>query len=194
MVTVTDKGSKTHKAHVVVQGVPAQGVIDTGAEITIMGGDLFRQVAAASKLKKSQFKAPDKTPRTYNQQTFHLDGRIAMDISFGDRTMNTTVYVKMDAPEQLLLGEGVCRQLGIVSYHKDVTPSTESGAQVPQSSASVPIVRVQLMSSLTIPPWTSVQVPVKLTEDWMSEETLMLEPDPDTVQDGVQALPVLLQG
>ena len=34
--------------------------------------------------------------------------------------MKTPVYIKMDAPDQLLLSEDVCRQLGIVNYHRDV--------------------------------------------------------------------------
>ena len=49
-----------------------------------------------------------------------MNGRIPLDITFGDKTMKTMIYVKMDASEQLLLGEGVCRQLGIVTYHGDV--------------------------------------------------------------------------
>ena len=32
--------------------------------------------------------------------------------------MKTPVYIKMDAKEQLLLSEGVCRQLGVVTYHR----------------------------------------------------------------------------
>ena len=32
---------------------------------------------------------------------------------------------KMDAAEQLLLGERVCRQLGIVPYHADVLATTK---------------------------------------------------------------------
>ena len=36
--------------------------------------------------------------------------------------MKTSVYIKMDAYDQLLLSEGVCRQLGIISYHSDVYP------------------------------------------------------------------------
>ena len=43
-----------------------------------------------------------------------------LDISFGDATMRTPVYIKMDAADQLLLSEGVCRQLGIVTYHDEV--------------------------------------------------------------------------
>lgn len=39
LVTVTDQGSKPRRAKVMVQGVyiPAYGVVDTGADITIMG-------------------------------------------------------------------------------------------------------------------------------------------------------------
>ena len=36
--------------------------------------------------------------------------------------MNTPVYIKMDAKEQLLLSEGVCHQLGMITYHPDVEP------------------------------------------------------------------------
>ena len=38
------------------------------------------------------------------------------EIEFGDTTMRTVVYIIMDAQDQLLLSEGVCRQLGIVMY------------------------------------------------------------------------------
>ena len=41
--------------------------------------------------------------------------------------MKTPVYVNMDAKEQLLLSEGVCRQLGIVTYHGAVSPGQEEG-------------------------------------------------------------------
>jgi len=42
-----------------------------------------------------------------------LDGQID---SFGKKVICTTVYVKLVAPDQLLLSEAVCCQLGIVSY------------------------------------------------------------------------------
>ena len=35
--------------------------------------------------------------------------------------MLTPIYLKMDAQHDLLLSEGVCRQLGIVSYHQSIT-------------------------------------------------------------------------
>ena len=43
-----------------------------------------------------------------------------MNISCNDRTMKTAIYVKMNAPEKLLLSEGVCCQLHILNYHPDV--------------------------------------------------------------------------
>ena len=103
-----------------VQRVPAEGIIDSGADITIIGGDLFRRVAAMVKLKKKDFRKADKIPRTYSQQSFTLDGKMDLDISFEGSTMRTPIYIKMDAPEPLLLLEGVCRQLGILSYHPAV--------------------------------------------------------------------------
>ena len=135
-IVVTDKSSRAQHARVSVQGVPANGVIDVGADITIMGGELFARVAAAARLRKKDFCKSDKTPRTYVREPFHLDGCIDLDVSFNERTMKTTVYLKMDAQDQLLLSEGVCRQLGIITYHPSIEPP-----RVPdQSSEDNPLV------------------------------------------------------
>lgn len=159
-IVVTDKGSRAQYARVSVSGVPANGVIDTGADITIIGGELFARVAAAAHLRKKDFRKPDKTPRTYVREPFHLSGCIDLDISFHEKTMKTTVYVKMDAQEQLLLSEGVCRQLGIVMYHPSIEPS-----KVPDkdsdADALVPTVRVCLVQSLRLPPNQGAVVPVR---------------------------------
>ena len=80
----------------IVQGVTADGVIDTGADITIMGQELFVRVVAAARLRKT-FRKPDKVPQTYDCKTFHLDRCMDTDLSFADKTMGTTVYIKMDA-------------------------------------------------------------------------------------------------
>ncbi len=89
-----------------LQGVPAYGVIDSGADITILGGDLFRKVATVAWLKKRDLKKPDKTPKTYNQKPFILDGRMNLDVAFTGKTMHTPVYLKTDVHVQLLLSEG----------------------------------------------------------------------------------------
>ena len=44
-VRVQDEGSQPHYAEVQVQGVLAQGIIDSAADITIIGADLFQKVA-----------------------------------------------------------------------------------------------------------------------------------------------------
>ena len=78
---------------------------------------MFGRIAAVARLKKSRLKPADRVPRTYDRKTFTLNGRLDLDICFDGVTMRTPIYVKLDAADQLLLGEGVCRQLKIISYH-----------------------------------------------------------------------------
>ena len=97
-------------------------------------------------------------------------------------SMTTPVYIKMDAHDQLLLSEGVCRQLGILHYHPSVerwrggkrkyppliarnasrgTPpdntSTPPAEQPPDDTegAVVPTVRVNLLQSTHLLPHQS---------------------------------------
>lgn len=150
-VRIQDQGSKPQKARVSVGGVPMLGVVDTAADITIMGGEMFKEVAAVAKLHRKDFKPADKTPHNFDRKPFCLDGKLKLDVSFGDRTMTTDVYVKMDASEPLLLSEGVCRQLGIVTYHPEVE-APQPQAQEVGATACVPAVKVQLVQSVKLPP------------------------------------------
>ena len=154
-VQVPDCGSRPHLARVVIHGVPADGIIDTAADITIMSGKLFALVAAVAKLRKRNFRKSDRIPGNYDGREFHLDGCMEMNLTFQDTTLSTTVYVKMDAIDQLLLSEGVCRQQGIVWYHPSVTPrETQKSKRV----ADVPSIRMMLAHSLKLPP--SQRVPL----------------------------------
>ena len=175
-VMVTDQGSRPQIACVDVQGVPADGVIDTAADITIMGGKLFALVATSARLRKKDFKPPDRVPRTYDCKVFHLDGRMELEISFQGKVMKTMVYIKMDAPDQLLLSEGVCRQLGIVTYHPSLHqpgqtqnivdyPVCESKSSNKQTTV-VPCVRISLVNSLKLPPGQNALVPVRVEGDF----------------------------
>ena len=137
-IRVEYHGSSPRHAHVEVQGVPTEGVIDSGADITIMGGDLFKRVASVARLKKKNFKPADKVPRSYDQRPFSLDGRINLDITFCGTTLKTPVYVKLDAPEQMLLSEGVCRQLGIISYHPEILGAQSKRTGDPLSREDAP--------------------------------------------------------
>ena len=48
------------------------GVIDSGADITIIGGKLFKRVALAARLKKKDFMKPDKTQELMTRNRSHL--------------------------------------------------------------------------------------------------------------------------
>ena len=106
--------------------------------------------------------------------------------------MCTPVYIKADPHEQLLLSEGVCRQLGILQYHPEVEPwrggrkrskrsktQTHTGTSVPrlreqntdttgirtttaEQMAKVPTVRVRLVQFVRLLSHQGASVHVKL--------------------------------
>ena len=180
-VRVSDQGSKPQYVNVTIQGVPTSGIIDTGADITIMGGELFKKISNIVRLKKKDFKKPDRIPHAYDHKEFKLHGRMDLEISFDDKVVKTPIYIKMDAHDQLLLSEGVCSQLGIVEYHENVWPGHELET-VPEVSivpeaATVPVVRtfhVRLLKSVTIPANKTISVPVYISKDKLPANVLML--------------------
>ncbi len=91
-----------------------------------------------------------------------------LDVTFEDKTMCTPVYVKMDAPEQLLLSEGVCRQLGIVTYHPSL--GVESGI------APVQTVCIRLVDTVRIPPLQSAVVQLETEGGKELKGPVLLEP------------------
>ena len=54
-VHLPDIGSKAQCVPLLVQNVPSVGIVDTAADITIMGGKLLQKVASVAKLKKKNF-------------------------------------------------------------------------------------------------------------------------------------------
>ena len=75
-----------------MQGVPAYGIVDTAANIMIIGGKIFKKVASVACLKKKNLKPADKIPRAYDQRPFSLDGRMELVLTFGERNINTGVH------------------------------------------------------------------------------------------------------
>ena len=120
----SSKQRKSSCVEVKVEGIPATGLIDTGSDITINRGDLFYHIMELTKLDEGNLKPADLKACncTYDYKPITLDGRIYLHISFGKSVICTTVYVKLLAPDQLLLSEAVCFQLGIVTYHPSVQP------------------------------------------------------------------------
>ena len=70
MARLADKGSQPQCVRIQIQGVPAFGILDSGANITIMGGTLFQKVAPVARLKQRDQKRPDKTHWNYDQTPF----------------------------------------------------------------------------------------------------------------------------
>ena len=187
-IRIEDKGSRSRKVIVNLHGLPVQGVIDSGADITIMNGDTFKKVAAIARLRKKAFKSADKIPYGYDNKPFKLDGCIDLDVTFAEYTMCTTVYLKMDAHDSLLLSEGVCHQLGIISYHPNVeaSPSTSSTPTTAESNVpvgSVSVVRVHLVKSTRLLPLQSKMVAVNLQQDHGLSGTILIEPSSDNSTD-----------
>ena len=161
-------------------------------------------MAAAARLKKKDFKKADKVPRTYNQKPFTLDGRMDLDVSFDGKTMHTPVYIKMNAHEQLLLSEGVCRQLGLISYHGEVERWKNVRKQAPRLGdsrapalplatvgAQVPTVRVRLVQMVNLLPHQGKMVQVRADPGFSEEGHMLLEPTPHG--SGVQVDMAILQ-
>ena len=60
------------------------------------------------------------------------------------------IYIKLDALELLLLSEGVCRHLGIISYHSNVQISglVQQDQAETDNSCTVPTIRVHIVQDL----------------------------------------------
>ena len=59
---VSDKDSRPQYVNIQVQGFLTSGVIDMDADIIVMGGELFKKVAATARLRKKDFKKSDRVP------------------------------------------------------------------------------------------------------------------------------------
>ena len=169
-------------ARVEIQGVPAYGFVDIGADMSIIGGNLFKKVATVACLTKRDFKPTDKTPRNNDGGTFSLDGRMDLEVTFNGKSIITTVYIRIDAEDQLLLSEGVCRQLGIVNYDPLVEVwrggrQTRAKNQERQST-KVPTVRVRLLQTTHLLPQQSVLTREEVIGSALPDDdaTLLVEP------------------
>ena len=104
----TDNGRESRCVEVKIEGVPVTGLIDTGSDITIVRGDLLYHIVSTAGLEASKIRSADQRACTYDQKPITLDGQIDLNISFGENTLCTTVYIKLVAPDALLLSEAVC--------------------------------------------------------------------------------------
>ena len=112
----------------------------------------------------------------------------------------------MDARNELLLSEGVCRQLGIIRYHPNVRPwekrhqraskeqSKEFGGDVCWGDgAIVPTVHVKLLQSVRVLLLHAAQVQVQVEDDCDPQDRLLVvEPDDHRSPNGIELQPGLL--
>ena len=97
-----------------------------------------------------------------------------LDVTIGDKSICTPVYIKMDAHDHLLLSEGVCSQFGIISYHPDI----ESQVPVTASErAVVPTVQVRLLQSVSVGTGQCALVLIQVEGAYPSEGPLLVDYD-----------------
>jgi len=70
----------------------AVGIVDFSADITIMGGSLFKKVANVARLWKRDFKSADKVPHSYDQHPFQLKGRMDLDMDWATTHFHPYFY------------------------------------------------------------------------------------------------------
>ena len=91
-----------------------------------------------------------------------------MKISFGEKVINATVYIKLIAPDQLLLSEEVCHMLGIVSYHPSVKFVDKSQPVVDVSCAMQPKGPISCNSEASVGDHKeAVNWPITKYQPWM---------------------------
>jgi len=75
---------------------------DTGSDITIMREDLFYGMGKEANLDIQQLKPTEQKAYTYNQKPTTLAGQMDVNITFGDKTVVSTMFVKLVASDKLL--------------------------------------------------------------------------------------------
>ena len=101
------------------------------------------------------------------------------------------MYVRKEAQDQLLLSEGVSRQLVIISYHRDVHPFKQLvkdphsvRAKAEGLEAQVPLVRVHLVQAVSMLPHQSMAVTVRLDSSYGNRDTMMVQPSSELSKTG----------
>ena len=118
---------------------------------------------------------------TYNNERFQLDGWMDLDTTFEDTTICIAVYVKMDAQEQLLLSEGICSQLGLVTYHPEVAATHVQGLPAedrePTKLLQIPVMSVQLASTIPVLPHSAARADICILQDGPYPRPLLVKGD-----------------
>ena len=117
-------------AAVTVNGVSTNALVDTGSPTTIVSLEFSLKVLHRNRPKgqsdlewkksvREKSKDPDITVKNYGGHQLYFIGQIELTLSRGDRHLTSTLLVKKDAPNNLLVGTDVQLQLGLSVVTKD---------------------------------------------------------------------------
>ena len=110
-------------AEVCVNGTPTKTLIDTGSPATIISLETVMSIVVGERKEgqsREQWKVntlgrlapPDVSLRNYGGHLLNLIAQTPLQLSCGDRTVDATVLIQKEAPNQLLLGTDVLGDLG----------------------------------------------------------------------------------
>ena len=117
-------------APVSVGGVSTDALVDTGSPATIVSLEFALKVFQHNRPKEQtnaqwiesthkQFKDPDITLKNYGGHQLDFIAQVEFTLSRGDRQLTSTVLVRKDAPNDLLVGTDVQPKLGFSLVTKD---------------------------------------------------------------------------
>ena len=136
-VIPADKGSRlgpTVYDTVAVEGISVQALIDTGSPATIASLEFVLKVLKSNRSKeqtdaqwiestREKLKGPDVVLKNYGGHRLDFIAQVELTLSRGQYQRITTILVRKDAPNDLLLGTDVQPQLGFSLGTKDTDGS-----------------------------------------------------------------------
>ena len=119
-----------------MNGQPTQALIDTGSPATVISLDFA--LATLVKGKKNEqslsewkeevqekFSLPSITLKAYSGHQLDIQYQVRVELTHGDRTLDTVVLVQEGAPHDLLLGTDLQPKLGFALVAADGTKLTD---------------------------------------------------------------------
>ena len=175
-----------------VNGMPATALVDTGSPITILSLSYLLQVWWTQRDKTlprwkwkeeviGKLADPTITLKAYNGTPLNVLAEVNVILEKGSHRCEATVMVQEDAPQDVLLGTHCLSQLGIQLTGLEEPPHPNTLAETEE-----PVATVKLLHSTKIPAGFGRPVRATLMEDVEAESKRlwMLEPSDDLGQQG----------
>ena len=100
-----------------------------------------------------------------------------LKVAFPEKYITEPIYIKLDAKDQSLLSETMCRLFGIVNYlpRVEVWSGGHQDKIEFQLTATVPLVRVKLIQATRFLPHQTTAVQVYVGDHFNQEQSILLE-------------------